>query len=157
EAAGKELSKVLFGTVRALERNLSSYRARIGLSTILPALLSKLQSDPIDLFYEPWVPVPDTWAGDIYGWNDTEIDLRVPITAYEGPIQVVRIPVTGAYVADIASGKPLLYQDPNTARVVKENDFLGVKKHYVFLDRWRIARTGEAVLASNAVPATIAL
>src|SRR6185295_19193971 len=40
EAAGKDLSKVLFGTVRALERNLSSYRAQISLSTGLTALLT---------------------------------------------------------------------------------------------------------------------
>jgi len=151
EAAGKELSKVLFGTVRALERNLSSYRAQISLSTGLTALLTSLQSQPVDYFYEPWVRIPDTWSGDIYAWSDTEIDLTVPITAYEGPIQVIRIPVTGAYVADIRKpGQPVLYGDPNTARV--EHD-----KRYVYVDLWRIARTGEAVLASNAIPATIAL
>src|SRR6185295_3648675 len=83
EPAGKELSKVLFGTVRALERNLSSYRAEISLKTALTSLFTSLQSAPVDYFYEPWVRVPDTWAGDIYGWNDTEIDLTVPITAYE--------------------------------------------------------------------------
>src|SRR5262249_24918219 len=93
---------------------------------------------------------PDTWAGDIYGWSDTEIDLTVPITAYEGPIQVIRIPTTGSYVADIQTGKPLLYADPNTARVVND-------KRYAFVDLWRIARTDSTVLKSNAVPVPIAL
>src|SRR5262249_24334766 len=59
-------------------------------------------------------------------------------------------PVTGAYVTDITTGVPLLYADPNTARVVKGGS-------YAFVDRWRIARTGEFVLASNAVPVTITL
>ena len=150
EAPGKELSKVLFGTVCALERNLSSYRARIDLGTGIASLLSRLRGQALDYFVEPWDLLPDTWPGDIYGWNDTEIDLTVPITAYEGPIQVIRIPVTGSYVIDIMTGKPLLYPDPNTARVVKDGS-------YAFVDRWRIARTAETVLASNAVPVAIAL
>jgi len=149
EAAGKELSKVLFGNVRALERNLSSYPARIDITTGVASALASLKGKALDYFVEPWQPVPDTWAGDIYGWSDTEIDLTVPITAYDGPIQVIRIPTTGDYVLDIKTGKPLLYQDPNTARVVKDN-------HYAFVDVWRIARTGQTVLASNPVPATIA-
>jgi hypothetical protein len=150
EAPGKELSKLLFGKVRALERNLSSYRARIDLGTGIASLLSRLRGKTLDYFVEPWDPLPDTWPGDIYAWSDTEIDVTVPITAYEGPIQVIRIPVTGAYVTDITTGAALLYVDPNTARVVKDGS-------YAFVDRWRIARTGESVLASNAVPVTIAL
>jgi hypothetical protein len=150
EAPGNELSKVLFGTVRALERNLSSYRARIDLGTGLASLLARMQGRALDYFVEPWVPTPDTWAGDIYGWSDTEIDLTVPITAYEGPIQVIRIPVTGSYVLDVKTGEPLLYPDPNTARVVAH-------KRYAFVDQWRIARTDASVLASNTVPAAIAL
>ena len=78
-----------------------------------------------------------------------EIDLTVPITAYEGPIQIIRIPVTGDYVLDIKTGKPLLYQDPNTARVT-------IGKRYAFVDVWPIARTGATVLASNTVPVDIA-
>src|ERR1700719_767699 len=65
EAPGNELSKVLFGTVRALERNLSSYRARIDLGTGLASLLARMQGRALDYFVEPWDPVPDTWAGDI--------------------------------------------------------------------------------------------
>jgi hypothetical protein len=150
EAAGKELSKVLFGTVRAFERNLSSYDARIDIGTGLASVLARLQGRALDYFVEPWVPVPDTWVGDIYGWNDTEIDLTVPITAYEGPIRIIRIPVTGEPVRDIETGKPLLYPDPNTARVV-------IDKRRAFVDLWQIARTGGTPLASNAVPVTIAL
>jgi hypothetical protein len=150
EAQGKELSKVLFGTVRALERNLSSYRARIDVGTGLASVMARLQGRALDYFVEPWEPIPDTWAGDIYGWSDTGIDLTVPITAYEGPIQVIRIPVTGNYVLDIKTGKPLLYPDPNTARVT-------IDKRYAFVDVWPIARTDETVLASNAVSVGIAL
>jgi hypothetical protein len=150
EAEGKELSKVLFGNVRALERNLSSYRARIDIGTGLASIVARLQGKALDYFVEPWKPIPDTWAGDIYGWSDTEIDLTVPITAYEGPIQVIRIPVTGNYVLDVNTGKPLLYRDPNTARVV-------IGKRYAFVDLWQIARTGETALASNAVSVAIAL
>ena len=115
----------------------------------LTALLTSLQSQPIDYFYEPWVRVPDTWSGDIYAWSDTEIDLTVPITAYEGPIQVIRIPATGAYVVDITSGQPVLYRDPNTARVEAD-------KRYAFLDLWRhegFFRDDEVAMMATALPA----
>ena len=149
EAANKELSKVLFGKVRAFERNLSSYPARIDLQTGAASLFAQLQGKVLDYFVEQYQPVPDTWAGDIYAWRDTEIDLTVPITAYEGPIQVVRIPLPGSYVLDIRTGASLRYRDPNTARVVE-------KDKYVFVDGWQIARTDETVLASNTVPVGIA-
>ncbi len=149
EAADRELSKVLFGKVRAFERNLSSYPARIDLQTGAAALFAKTQGTTLDYFVEKYQPVPDTWAGDIYTWGDTEIDLTVPITAYEGPIQVVRIPLTGSSVVDIGTGAPLRYRDPNTARVVD-------KDKYAFVDGWQIARTGESVLASNTIPVAIA-
>ena len=149
EPGDKELSKVLFGTVRAFERNLSSYPARIDLKTGAASLFAQLQGKVLDYFVEPYQPVPDTWAGDIYAWSGTKIDLTVPITAYEGPIQVVRIPLTGAYVLDIQTGAPLRYRDPNTARVIENNK-------YAFVDGWRIARTDESVLASNTVPVGIA-
>jgi len=149
EASGKELSKVLFGNVRAFERNLSSYPARIDLQTGAAFLLSQIQGKTLNYFVEPYQPVPDTWAGDIYAWSDTEIDLTVPITAYEGPIQVIRIPVTGNFVLDITTGAPLRYPDPNTTRVINRNK-------PAFNDVWQIARTDEAVLASNTVPVTIA-
>ena len=150
EAPGKELSKVLFGNVRALERNLSSYNARIDIGTGARSLLARLEGKVLDYFVEPYVPLPDAWAGDIYGWSDSQIDLTVPITAYEGPIRVIRIPVTGDYVRDITTGEPLLYVDPNTARVV-------VGQRHAFVDRWKIARTGQTASASNAVPVRIAL
>jgi hypothetical protein len=150
EPAGKELSKVLFGNVRAFERNLSSYSARIDIGTGVFSILARLEGQALDYFVEPYVPLPDTWAGDIYAWSDNQIDLTVPITAYEGPVQIVRIPVTGDYVRDIKTGQPLLYVDPNTARVV-------VGKRHAFVDQWRIARTDQTALASNAVPVTIAL
>jgi hypothetical protein len=149
EAPDKELSKVLFGTVRALERNLSSYPARISIGTGAASVLARLRGEVLDYFVEPWEPVPDTWAGDIYAWTDSEIDLTVPITAYEGPIQVIRIPTTGSYVRDIKTGRRLLYPDPNTARVTRDN-------RYAFVDVWPIARTGATVLASNRVPMDIA-
>jgi hypothetical protein len=149
EAAGKELSKVLFGNVRAFERNLSSYPARIDLQTLTASLWAQFQGKVLDYFVEKYQPVPDTWVGDIYAWSDSEIDLTVPITAYEGPIQVVRIPLTGDYVLDIGTGAPLRYHDPNTARVVESD-------RDAFVDSWQVARAGESVLASNTVPVTIA-
>ncbi|MBV8133433.1 MAG: hypothetical protein JO282_13115 [Alphaproteobacteria bacterium] len=149
EAANKELSKVLFGNVRAFERNLSSYPAHIDLQTGAAALFALMQGKALDYFVEKYQPVPDTWAGDIYSWNDAEIDLTVPITAYDGPIQIVRVPLTGSYVLDIRSGTPLRYRDPNTARVVERDK-------YAFVDGWQIARTDESVLAGNTVPVTIA-
>ena len=135
--------------MRAFERNLSSYPARIDLKTGAASLFAQLQGKVLDYFVEQYQPVPDTWAGDIYAWNDTKIDLTIPITAYEGPIQVVRIPLTGSYVLDIQTGAPLRYRDPNTDRVVKNNK-------YAFVDGWRIARTDKSVLASNPVPVLIA-
>ena len=93
EAADEELSKVLFGNVRAFERNLSSYPARIDFQTVTASLWAQFQGKVLDYFVEKYRPVPDTWVGDIYAWSDSEIDLTVPITAYEGPIQVVRIPL----------------------------------------------------------------
>ena len=150
ESSGKELSKVLFGNVRAFERNLSSYSARIDIGTGVLSILARLEGKALDYFVEPYVPLPDTWAGDIYAWSDSQIDLTVPITAYEGPIQIVRIAVTGDYVRDIKTGEPLLYVDPNTARVV-------IGKRHAFVDQWRIARTDQTALASNAVPVTITL
>jgi hypothetical protein len=149
EAANRELSKVLFGTVRAFERNLSSYPARIDLQTGAASIFAQLQGKVLDYFVEQYQPVPDTWPGDIYAWSDTQIDLTVPITAYEGPIQVIRIPLTGSYVLDVQTGVPLRYRDPNTTRVVKNNK-------YAFVDGWQIARTDESVLASNTVPTSIA-
>src|SRR5215472_3917615 len=149
ETTDKELSKVLFGNVRAFERNLSSYPARIDLQTGAASLFAQLQGKVLDYFVEKYQPAPDTWAGDIYAWSDTEIDLTVPITAYEGPIQVIRIPLTGTYVLDVQTGVPLRYRDPNTTRVVENNK-------YAFVDGWRIARTDESVLSSNTVPARIA-
>src|SRR5690349_11075192 len=44
EPADLELSKILFGNVRAMERNLSSYRARIDLESAASAVLSKIQN-----------------------------------------------------------------------------------------------------------------
>src|SRR5262249_55649999 len=116
EGANKELSKVMFGNVRAFERNLSSYPARIDLKTGAASLLPKRQGSVFICLVDRSQPVPDPWAGDIYAWSDTEIDLTVPITAYEGPIQVIRIPLTGSYVLDIRTGAPLRNRDPNTAR-----------------------------------------
>src|SRR5271166_5883176 len=43
ESSDRELSKILFGDVRALERNLSSYRARIDLESAASAGLSAIQ------------------------------------------------------------------------------------------------------------------
>jgi hypothetical protein len=149
EVASKELSKVLFGNVRAFERNLSSYPARIDLQTVTASLWAQFQGKVLDYFVEKYQPVPDTWVGDIYAWSDSEIDLTVPITAYEGPIQVVRIPLTGNYVLNIRTGAPLRYRDPNTARVIENN-------RDAFVDCWQIARAGESVMASNTVPLTIA-
>jgi hypothetical protein len=80
---------------RAFERNLSSYPARIDLQTGAASLLAQIQGKVVNYFVEKYQPVPDTWADDVYAWGDTEIDLTVPITAYEGPIQVVRIPRRG--------------------------------------------------------------
>jgi hypothetical protein len=149
EVPGKELSKVLFGSVRAFERNMPSYPARIDLQTGAAFLLSQIQGGTLNYFIEQYQPVPDTWAGDIYAWNDSEIDLTVPITAYQGPVQVIRIPVTGNYVRDIRTGAPLRYRDPNTTRVINGNKV-------AFVEVWPIARAGESVLASNTIPATIA-
>src|SRR5271169_512886 len=62
EAAAKELSKVLFGNVRAFERNLSSYPARIDLQTGAASLFAQIQGKVLNYFVEKYQPVPDTWA-----------------------------------------------------------------------------------------------
>jgi hypothetical protein len=150
ESAGRELSKILFGNVRAMERNLSSYRARIDLESAASAVLSRIQGQALNYFVEDYDAAPDTWAADIAAWTDTEIKVTVPITAYEGPIQVVRIALTTATVNDVRTGAPLRYRDPNTARVIDS------KHNPTFVDVWQIQRTTGAPLVSNAVPVTIA-
>ena len=50
----------------------------------------------LDYFVEDYSRTPDTWVADITAWSDTEIDLNVPITAYEGPIVIIRLLPTGA-------------------------------------------------------------
>ena len=150
EPADRELSKIMFGKVRAMERNLSSYRARIDLETAASAVLSRIQGQTLDYFVEDYDAAPDTWIADIAAWSDTEINVTVPITAYEGPIAIVRIAVTGAMINDIRTGSPLRYRDPNTARVIDP------RHRPAFVDGWRIRRTGGAVMLSNTVPVTIA-
>ncbi len=150
EPADRELSKILFGNVRAMERNLSSYRARIDLESAASAALSKIQGTALNYFVEDYDPAPDTWVADIAGWNDTAINVRVPITAYQGPIEVVRISLNKDAVDDIRTGEPLRYRDPNTMRVVDS------RHNLAFVDGWQIRRAGSSVQVSNAVPVTIA-
>jgi hypothetical protein len=150
EPNDRELSKILFGNVRAMERNLSSYRARIDLQSAASAALGAIQGRALDYFVEDYDPAPDTWVADIATWTDTAISVRVPITAYEGPIEVVRIGLGSDVVEDIRTGAPLRYRDPNTARVIDS------RHDRAFLDGWEIRRAGSAVQASNAVPANIA-
>src|SRR6516162_1600931 len=52
EPTGKELSKVLFGNVRAFERNMPSYPARIDLKTGAAFLLSEIQGKTLNYFVE---------------------------------------------------------------------------------------------------------
>jgi hypothetical protein len=151
EPADHDLSKVLFGNVRALERNLSSYQARIDLESAASAVLSRIQGGALDYFVEDYARAPDTWVADISAWSDTEIDLNVPITAYEGPITIVRLVPSGETVTDIRNGQPLRYRDPITARVID------AQQNAAFVDGWQILRTGPTALASNAVPVTVAV
>jgi hypothetical protein len=143
EPADRELSKLLFGNVRAMERNLSSYRARINLDSAASAVLSRILGQTLDYFVEDYNATPDTWVADIATWTNDEINVTVPITAYEGPIEIVRIPLTKETVSDIRTGAPLRYRDPNTARVIE------AQHRYAFVDGWRIRRTGAAVLVSK--------
>lgn len=150
--AGAELSKVMVGKVRATERNMPSYPARIDLKTVAESRVAALQGQVRDYFIEVYELTPDTWASDLYSWSDTEIEMSVPITAYDGPIRVVRIPVSSELVLDIRTGEPLRYRDPNTERVMVDG------KKPAFTESWTIARTlGAEVLASNSVPVTVAL
>ena len=151
EPPDRELSKILFGDVRALERNLSSYRARIDLDSAASAASSALQGRTLNYFVEDYDVAPDTWVADIASWSDTEINVTVPITAYAGPIEVVRIALTGDPVKDIRTGAPLRYRDPNTARVIDAHN------SKAFVDGWQVRRVGTDVLVSNAVPVTIAM
>jgi hypothetical protein len=150
EPAGRELSKILFGNVRAMERNLSSYRARIDLDSAARAVLSQIQGRALNYFVEDYDPAPDTWVADIVAWTDTEISVTVPITAYAGPIEIVRIALAGPAVNDIRTGAALRYRDPNTARVID------TRRNLAFLDEWQILRTGTSVLVSNDVAVMIA-
>jgi len=151
EPPDRELSRILFGNVRALERNLSSYRARIDIDSAASAALSAIQGRLLNYFVEDYDIAPDTWVADIASWSDTEIDVTVPITAYEGPIEIVRIALTSEPVKDIRTGAPLRYRDPNTARVIDAHD------NKAFVDGWQVRRAGTDVLVSNAVPVTIAM
>ncbi|HET7882859.1 MAG TPA: hypothetical protein VFL55_18390 [Acetobacteraceae bacterium] len=150
EPPDRELSRILFGHVRAMERNLSSYRARIDLDSAASAALNAIQGRALDYFVEDYDPAPDTWVADIATWSDTEISLTVPITAYEGPIEIVRIPLAGDAIRDIRTGAPLRYRDPNTARVIN------TAHDKAFVDGWQVRRAGAGVLVSNAVPVSIA-
>ncbi len=71
----QEFSKILFGTVRAIERNLCMYRGQVNLIR--------------ELYYETARCV-DRWDSDILRWQDDRIDVRVPAVASRGPIVISR-------------------------------------------------------------------
>src|SRR5262249_2712648 len=104
----------------------------------------------LDYFVEDYDPAPDTWVADIAAWSDTEISLTVPITAYEGPIEVVRIPLANDAIRDIRTGAPLHYRDPTTARVIN------TAHAQASVDGGQVRRAGADGLVSNAVPVAIA-
>lgn len=158
-----ELSKIMFGRVRALERSMPSYPGRLNFTTLGQAFRTG-----IDFFYEEFVSQPPTWVSDIVSWSDTKIEVRVPITAYEGPVVVWRMRVTGdgprEFVKDIVTGEPASYVDPNTARVRTFSQSLLSKPFRIFQEgelkfktTYPILRTEGRPLQSKAVAVKIAL
>ena len=99
----------------------------------------------LNYFVEKYQPTPDTWARDIYGWNDTEIDLTVSITAYDRPLSGHPHSAHRKLRARYWTGSPLRYRDPNTARVVEGTNS-------AFVDGRQIAKPARP-LPSNTVPA----
>ena len=163
--SGGELSKVLFGKVRALERSLAEYPGHLNFMTVAQSL-----TRGIDVYYEQWVPRTDTWVGDLISWSPTKIELTVPITAWEGPIVVWREKlhqVNGKtdYVGDIETGAPVTFVDPNTSRVrvFPKTLLIDPLKAFrqgtlAFTETYPVARVlGERPLLSNAVDVNIAL
>ena len=150
EPTGRELSKILFGNVRAMERNLSSYPARIDLELAASAVLSKITGHGAELLRGRL----RSGAGYVgRGYRNVERYCY----RREGADHGVRRPDRSCSdQPDRSSDQrhpyqaPLRYRDPNTARVVDNRHKLA------FVDGWDIRRAGSTVLVSNAVPVTIA-
>ncbi len=68
-----DYSKVIVGGVRALERTLPMYEGTVNLLK--------------QLFYEK-PKIFDSWPQDILSWNDTQISIRIPLTASKGPLVI---------------------------------------------------------------------
>lgn len=120
-----DYSKVLFGKIRALERDLPMYEGKIN---YLDAL-----------FYEVNNQV-DAWGKDIILWNDKQIILKVPSIAYEGPLKISVGKRRGVVASLVDPSKPFYAKDPLTERIEGFNHVYDV-----------VSRLEESV-ESNEVP-----
>lgn len=97
-----DLSKVLVGNIRALERDLTFFEGKVDYLK--------------QLFYETSRPV-GSWNKDILSWSDTQIEFTIPEIAYEGPIQVSIQKRTGFLPNLDDVSLPFLLKDPITERI----------------------------------------
>ncbi len=123
-----DYSKVLFGKIRALERDLPMYEGKID---YLNALFFELDNQV------------DSWKKDILSWNDNQITLRVPSIAYQGPLKISVANRTGSVASLVDPSKPFMARDPLTERIAGFNYVYGV-----------VSRLGD-FFESNEVPLTI--
>lgn len=108
-----DLSKVMVGKVRALERDLTMMLGETKIHLKEFPHLNRVQyvegQKPEQFGGETW---PQTWKKDIVSWNPQQITFRVPMTASQGPI-VVQVQKKGAKVQSLGEpGKAHLIPDP---------------------------------------------
>lgn len=114
-----DLSKVLVGKVRAVERDLTMMLGETKIKLTEFPHLNRVQyaeTAEKDVFAgEEW---PQTSKKDILSWNDSKIVFRVPLTASEGPIVVQVQKKQGSIASPVDPSKPHLIPDPIFERVL---------------------------------------
>jgi len=116
-----DLSKVMFGKVRALERDLTMALGETKVKLEEFPHLNRVQYvetlKPDQFGGESW---PQVWKKDILRWSPTQITLHVPTTASQGPI-LIQVQKKTSKVQSLAEpGKPHLIPDPVFERVPED-------------------------------------
>lgn len=92
-----DLAKLVFGNVRALERDVTMYRGVIDLVGVVQAIATMTNiykeypgpSKSGGTFSEKSIHWPQTWPKDIESWQDGKIVTKVPITVKPGSMDLV--------------------------------------------------------------------
>jgi mono/diheme cytochrome c family protein len=141
-----DLSKVVIGKVRALERDLTMMLGETKIHIKEFPHLNRVQYvenlQPEEFGGETW---PQVWKKDLISWSPKKISFRVPATASQGPIVVQVQKKTTKVQSLVDSSKAHLIPDPIFERV------LGDLRAEPSLT---VDSVGPAVL-SNAVPVQV--